>query len=326
MNQLAPIDLLKSVQSRVNQILPKVVDEKRFLQIILEEFRKNPKLAKCTQESLVAAVVKCSREGLEPGEECYLLPRWNKKNNGYECCYQRGYPGILTLARRTGEFTNIRLGIVHENDEYELLEGTENNLTIRRAMKNRGEPLFYWASCRTASGEADFEILTVEDANNHRDRFASTRDRNGKIFGNWVDNFDAMAMKTVLIKLLKYKQKSYEKINPTAGEGVYGVDGKDLYRVDYSEQAELLETTIDQINEEIVDHKGDHTSLSKLPCPEWSPQAEKIIDEIDKFEDANKLDSWRGKSGTIKIIDSLGEEASKVYNYADNAYQVLRTG
>lgn len=313
MNQLAPVDLLRSVQSRVNQILPKVVDEKRFLQIVLEEFRKQPKLAKCSQESIVAAIVKCSREGLEPGEECYLLPRWNKKINGYECCYQRGYPGILTLARRTGEFTNIRLGIVHENDEYELLEGTENKLTIRRSMKNRGAPLFYWASCRTSSGEADFEILTVEDAENHRDRFASTRDRKGNIFGNWVDNFDSMAMKTVLIKLLKYKQKSYEKVNPTAGEGVYGVEGKDIYRMDYSQQA-LPETATKMINHEV----SDTTEEVEVG---WTPAAEQIVKTVDLIGTKSEADAYRMKHRVA--IESLGDEADRVFSYIQNVYDAL---
>lgn len=320
-NQIAPVNLLKSIQTRVNQILPKVVDEKRFLQIITEEFRKNPKLSTCTPDSIVAAIVKCSREGLEPGEECYLLPRWNNKKKTYECCYQRGYPGVLTLARRTGEFSNLSIGIVHEGDDYELLEGTENKLVIRRAMKNRGEPIFYWASCKTISGETDFEVLSVEDAERHRDRFASTRDKKGNIFGNWVDNFDSMALKTVIIKLLKYKPKSYEKINPVAGDGVYGVEGKEIYQVDYEQQSMLPESTADQINDEVADRK---TLLDKPEFSVESPEYKKIIDEVDKLETKQQVDLYRADKKVQKVIESFDEKgAAKIYKYIDVVYNAL---
>lgn len=322
MNQVAPVDILQTIKVRVNQILPKVVDEKRFLQIILEEFRKNPKLTKCSHESIVAAVVKCSREGLEPGEECYLMPRWNSKSKGFECCYQRGYIGVLTLARRTGEFSNISVGIVHENDDYELLEGTENKLVIRRAMKGRGAPLFYWASCNTKSGESDFEVISIEDAEIFRDRFASTRDKQGKIFGNWVDNFDAMAMKTVLIKLLKYKPKSYEQVNPIAEEGVFGVDGKDVYRISHDEIRELPESTTDIINGEIEEKPIKQVSTDQPPG--WSPAAKAITDVIDKKQTAKGIDDYRGKDANRKKIDYLGEETELVYQYIENAYQALK--
>jgi recombination protein RecT len=44
----------------------------------------------------------------------------------------------------------------------------------------------------------------------HRDQFASTKNKQGEIYGTWVEHFDAMARKTVIRQLLNYLPVSVE--------------------------------------------------------------------------------------------------------------------
>lgn len=326
-NQVAkiePTSFLKQMSTRVSQLLPSMIDKGRFMQICMQELRNNDKLLACSQESLVAAIIKCSREGLEPGEECYLLPRWSSKTKSYECSYQRGYLGILSLARRSGQFSNISVGIVHENDEYEVLEGTENCLKVKRSFGDRGDILFYWCSTKTTSGESSFTVMSRQDCEIHRDKYASSRDKGGKIFGPWIDSFDSMALKTVIIKHLKYQPKSYEYVKP---EGVFDKDGSLM--VENETSSPQLSIT-DKINAEVSvgsDEKvmkSDESVQENDEIPsmaQWSPAAQSIIDQVDKLGTSMAIDNYRASKRAV--IDTLGDEADEVFNYIENAYQLL---
>jgi recombination protein RecT len=75
----------------------------------------------------------------------------------------------------------------------------------------------------------------------HRDRFASAKNREGKIFGPWVDDFDSMALKTMVRMLAKWMPKSTEFAAAiSADEGV---------RVDLSPQADIATATTHDVIE-----------------------------------------------------------------------------
>lgn len=335
---IKPADFILSVRTRVAQILPKLIDKSRFLQIVMEEFRKNPKLTQCTSESLVAAIIKCSREGLEPGEECYLIPRWNGKKKTYECAYQRGYTGVLVLARRSGEFANIALGEVREGDSYRILEGTENKLVIERAMKNRGDVIFYWVSSTTKAGESSFTILSLEDAKDFRDQFASTRDKEGKIYGPWVDNFSAMALKTCLIHHLKYQPRSYEKVsNPVGYEGIFGLEGNNeiipVIDSDGSPQTQATGGGVNQVVEKAM--RGAPSAPQMVPggtvigldgqeyqVTSLSEKAQAIIAEVEKLATSELIDKFRASN--VTRIDGLDAEADEVYLRINEIFNMVK--
>lgn len=315
---VSPSELLKSMSVRIGQVLPKMIDKSRFLQIVLEEFRKTPKLAQCETGSLIAAIVKCSREGLEPGEECYLIPRWNGKTKQLECVYQRGYPGVLALARRSKEFSSINVGIVRENDEYELVEGTENRLVIHRALNGRGGVLFYWAASTMVSGEKSFDILNVEEADEHKEKFAP-RDKYGKIVGPWIDSFNSMAMKSVLLQHLKYKPRAYELANPISNEGVFRLHGNDAVLVgDEAEPQPKQLTAASIIGADEPDQAPSEQTSNK-------DMVAKYKGLIDMMKTPEEIDRWRSSIGTALARDLPNDDdQTAVYAYAEDAFQALK--
>lgn len=68
----------------------------------------------------------------------------------------------------------------------------------------RGEAIGYYA---IATDRATGQVLAAhyrsrEEMEEHRDRFASTKTKDGVIYGPWVDHFDAMGEKTQIRTVL----------------------------------------------------------------------------------------------------------------------------
>jgi recombination protein RecT len=97
----------------------------RLLRIALTEVRRQPKLAECSQASLLSAVFSCAQLGLEPGGalgHAYLVPY------GKEVQFILGYRGMIDLARRSGLIDSITAHAVYEGDRFECEFGLAENL------------------------------------------------------------------------------------------------------------------------------------------------------------------------------------------------------
>lgn len=112
-------DYIKMYEGEIAKALPSVMTPERFARIVTTAVTNNPKLAQCTPQSFVGAMLNSAQLGLEPNTslgQAYLIPYGNK------CQFQIGYRGLLDLAFRTGEVKSITAEVVKENDtfEYEL--------------------------------------------------------------------------------------------------------------------------------------------------------------------------------------------------------------
>ena len=106
--------------------------------------------------------------------------------------------GLIDLAHRSGEFKSIDARVVYENDEFEYEYGLEPKLLHKPAMSNRGKPVYYYAVYTLVNGGFGFEVMSVEDVREHRRKFSKAKN------SPWDTNFDEMARKTVLKRVLKY--------------------------------------------------------------------------------------------------------------------------
>lgn len=116
-----------------------------------------------------------------------------------ECQFQLGYKGLIDLAYRSGEVSIIQAHTVYENDEFQYELGLDPKLRHIPAKSNRGKPVAYYAMFKTKDDGYGFQVMSIEEVNEHARKFS-------KSFGNgpWQTNFDEMAKKTVLKKVLKY--------------------------------------------------------------------------------------------------------------------------
>ncbi len=194
---------IKQMEGEIKKALPSVMTPERFTRITLSALSTNPKLAQCTPQSFLGAMMTAAQLGLEPNTplgQAYLIPYWNGKQNRLECQFQLGYKGMIDLAYRSGEIQTIQAQIGHANDTLIAEYGTECSLKfIPKLNGDRGDPVNVWAMFKTKDGGYGFEIMTLDDVRAHAQKYSKAYSS-----GPWQTNFEEMAKKTVLKKVLKY--------------------------------------------------------------------------------------------------------------------------
>ena len=193
---------IKAMEGEIKKALPSVITPERFTRMVLSAISVNPKLASCTKASFLGAMMNAAQLGLEPNTplgQAYILPYMNK--GALEAQFQLGYKGLIDLAYRSGEVEVVQAHIVYENDKFECEYGLEPKLTHIPADRDRGEPIKVYAMFKTKSGGYGFEVMSMEDVRLHASKYSKAYSTS---FSPWKTNYEEMAKKTVLKKVLKY--------------------------------------------------------------------------------------------------------------------------
>jgi len=223
-------DVIQAGAKQFATALPKHINSDRFVRIAITTIRQNPKLAKCNQESLLGALMVSAQLGLEPGTlgQCYLIPFENKKAGTVECQFQIGYKGLIELLRRSGQLSDIYSYTVYENDDFNIEYELSRTLTHKPNFDERGEIKGFYA-------------VAKNDV--------------------WNKNFEEMAQKTVVKKLLKWLPVSVEFLEMAAK------DEKSFKVVDDKstevQEIEILENNGDIINAETGEFIEEATEDNK---------------------------------------------------------------
>ena len=210
--------LLDKYKDQIAHALPKHLTPERMIRVALTAVSQNRKLLECSALTICGSIVQASILGLEPSSvlgECFLVSFWNKKANhgkgARECQLIVGYHGKIKLVSNTGELLGLNAKAVHVNDEFEFDDGLEPFVRHKyHHLQERGAVYGYWAGAALKNGFRRIEFARTKEIEEHRDRFALTRDHNDQIFGVWVEHFDAMALKTMIHRVCKLLPKSVE--------------------------------------------------------------------------------------------------------------------
>lgn len=235
---------IKSMEGEIKKALPSVITPERFTRMVLSALSVNPKLAACTPKSFLAAMMSAAQLGLEPNTplgQAYLIPFRNKGVD--EVQFQLGYKGMIDLAYRSGEVEVVQAQVVYENDGFECEYGLEPKLKHTPADSDRGEPVKVYAVFKTKSGGYGFEVMSMEDVRKHAQKYSKAY---GTGYSPWSTNFEEMAKKTVLKKVLKYAPLKSdfvrgiaqdESIKSEISEDMYTVSNEFAYEADYVEES-----------------------------------------------------------------------------------------
>lgn len=225
---MTPLAIAKATMAKyegeITKALPKGCgwDTKRFLRIATTAISSNPKLAQACALSpitFIGAMMNSAQLGLEPNTslgQAYLLPYNNlDKNTGKKVPmvqFQIGVYGYIELAYRSGLVESIEAEVRRKNDFWEFELGMDKKLRHIPADGERGEALGYYAVVHlTGKSKPIVKYITKYDVLEHAKRFSKSYNRKTGMFsGPWETDFDAMALKTVLLQALKYVPKASE--------------------------------------------------------------------------------------------------------------------
>lgn len=233
---------IKSMEGEIAKALPSVITPERFTRIVLSALSVNPKLGACTPASFLGAMMTSAQLGLEvntPLGQAYVLPY---NNHGVmEAQFQLGYKGLIDLAYRSGEVEVIQAHIVYENDKFECSYGLQPKLNHEPADGDRGEPIKVYAVFKTKSGGFGFETMSMEDVRKHAAKYSKAYNTS---YSPWKTNFEEMAKKTVLKKVLKYAPLKSdfvraavqdESVKKGISEDMYDVPSETVFETEFIE-------------------------------------------------------------------------------------------
>ena len=251
-------DYIKKMEGEIAKALPSVITPERFTRITLSALSANKQLAQTTPQSFLGAMMTAAQLGMEPNTplgQAYLIPY--KNHGALECQFQLGYKGLIDLAYRSGEVNIIQAQVVHENDEFEYSFGLEPKLTHRPASGERGEPRFVYAMFRTKDGGMGYDVMSVEDIRAHAKRFSKAYSN-----GPWQTNFEEMAKKTVLKRVLKYAPLKSDFVRAVAAdETVKTKIDADMYSVPDETVIEAEGYEVDEGTGEVIDNEQREESI-----------------------------------------------------------------
>lgn len=247
-------DYIKKMQGEIAKALPSVLTPERFTRITLSALSTNAKLAETTPQSFLGAMMTAAQLGLEPNTplgQAYLIPY---RNHGVlECQFQLGYKGLIDLAYRSGEVSTIQANVVYENDEFEYELGLEPKLRHVPAKSDRGDPVFFYAVFRTKDGGYGFDVMSVDDVRAHAKKYSKAYSN-----GPWQTNFEEMAKKTVLKRVLKYAPLKTDFVRGlSADETIKTQISEDMFSVPDETVIESEGYAVDEATGEVMEGGAD---------------------------------------------------------------------
>ena len=240
-NSLKELINTPAMKDRLVEILGK--NSGAFISTVLTIYNGNKALQSCTAQSVLSAALSAATLNLPVSPTlgfAYIVPR-NKV-----ACFQLGYKGLIQLALRSDKVARINASKIYEGQFKGFDPFTGDPI---RGEKISDEVTGYMAYIRLTNGFEHWEYMSIDEIKERANKYSMSYkfDKNGSSV--WSTNFDAMAKKTVILKL-----KTFAAIST------------DLQRAVEAEQAPAPEN-IDMETGEVLD-AGIGTSAD-------------VIDEID---------------------------------------------
>lgn len=117
--------------------------------------------------------------------------------------------------------------MVCEHDDFTYSFGLEPVLKHIPAASNRGEPVYVYAMFRTKDGGFGFDVMSMDAIRTFAQQYSKSFSS-----GPWQTNFEEMAKKTVLKKVLKYAPLKSDFLRDMAQDGTIKTEvSEDMYMV-----------------------------------------------------------------------------------------------
>lgn len=244
-----------AVQQRVKDLLG--ARSSQFITSVTSMVGADDKLAECEPGSLFMACLTAAGLDLPVSKtlgHAHIIPYRNNAAGVTEAQFQLGWKGWVQLAQRSGQYKSIAATEVYDGQlvSEDPLEGN----TYDWKQKNSDKVVGYVCRFSLVTGFSHELYMSVDDIRRHADRYSKAYNH-GKGFGPWKDNFDAMALKTVV------------KLNISKW-GPMSIEMQQAAEVD---QAVIKEDgTPDYIDGEVADPQSDEDRKARMAAAEAKSQ------------------------------------------------------
>lgn len=232
------------IRAKFRDVLGK--NAEAFVGSLLSLVKSNELLLKAAPNSVIAAAMQAATLKLPINQNlglAYIVPYWNSKAKENQAQFQMGWKGFVQLAERTGQYKTINASPVYEGQIEDIDFVTGN---IIRGKKISDTIVGYVAYIEFLNGFSKTLYMSREDMEKHAMKYSQSYKKG---FGVWKDNFDAMALKTVLKLLIsKYGIMSIE------------MESSNLARAIAADQAAIQE-------DESMDYVDNNQTIEAEPQP-----------------------------------------------------------
>lgn len=218
----------------------------------------------------------------------YIVPFKNNKERKVEAQFQIGYKGFIQLAQRSGQFKRLVALPVYKNQllKKDFINGFE--FDWEQEPEKDENPIGYYAYFKLVNDFSAELYMSHDDIVKHAQRYSQTFKKG---FGVWHDNFEAMALKTVM-KLLLSKQAplSVEMQQAVLADQavVKDVENQEFNYTDNIQNAEFVtvvdDETFNNCKQSIV--KGETTLQDLCDSGAYEFSQEQIA-ELEAVENGN---------------------------------------
>ena len=203
-------DLLNQKKDALRYALPKILTPERMIRTYLTAMNRNPLLFQCTPASILQSIFTLAQLGLIPDSilgYAHLIPYKNGKKDCYEAQLIIGYRGLIELARRSGQVSDIYADIVYEKEIFEMESGIDRKLKhIKKPPEDRGVKIIgTYAVAKFKDGNKAWVWLWKSDVDKIKEKAVK-----GKSQTPWFDYEEEMILKTALRRLAKWLPLSSE--------------------------------------------------------------------------------------------------------------------
>lgn len=217
---LASILKTPAVKARFNDVLKDKAEG--FVASVLAVVNNNALLAKATPLSVISAAMVAASLDLPITTGlgyAAIVPFRNAKEGRTDAQFQLMARGYVQLAMRSGQYKAIEVQPVCEGE----IRSVQKFTGRYDFGKRKSDKVVGWMGYfRLLNGFEKYYYMTIDEIQQHAMRFSQTAKKG---YGLWVDNFDAMAAKTVLkLMLAKWGVLSVEMQKATEFDGSVGTD------------------------------------------------------------------------------------------------------
>lgn len=160
------------VKSGIAAVAGRYLTADRMLKLCINAVKKTPLLMKCDPQTVLGAMMTSAALGLEPNtiqQQAFLIPYKRRAKiddqwvDVYECQFQVGARGFVTLAYRSPHIKSLAAEAIHDGDRFEHEIGSATFLRYAKNLRERGPLIGSFSHVLMAEGGESVCILPLDE-------------------------------------------------------------------------------------------------------------------------------------------------------------------